>query len=168
MRRFRRQIHRIDHRFDHGIDIFDSVFFDIGEIRVNLCHDTVTFRINNNLVNDRLMVKFLFDRFGRHVFTVGKNDQILYTASDKQLIVRREIADITGISRNGVRLRLEKVKKLLLGYERALGLYKSYLVSSAEADKLENIIKENLTGKKQKEALGILDKIKNGGNIADV
>ena len=79
-----------------------------------------------------------------------------------------EIADITGISRNGVRLRLEKVKKLLLGYESALGLYKSYLVSSAEADKLENIIKENLTGKKQKEALGVLDKIKNGGNIADV
>lgn len=75
-----------------------------------------------------------------------------------------EISEITGISRNGVRLRLEKVKKELKEYENALGLYSEYRKNIALFDRAEEIAISHLEGKNKDEMLNILKKLRNGGD----
>ncbi|WP_310750951.1 YlxM family DNA-binding protein [Ruminococcus sp.] len=93
----------------------------------------------NGSMNSKTDISLLYDFYGELLKTSQQQVVELYVNEDLSL---SEVAEILGISRQGVRDSLNRAEKKLLEYESKLGLTDAYHKRRARSEAVRRIIDE--------------------------
>lgn len=107
-------------------------------------------------MNSRLDISLLYDFYGELLQPSQQRVTELCVNEDMSL---SEVADLLGISRQGVRDSLSRAERKLCGYEEKLGLLRAYKERTAREDMIRSIIREIKATEGRGELLPQLDKI---------
>ncbi len=111
--------------------------------------------LRNIKSSGNISLGFLLDFYGELLTPRQRELSEYYYNDDLSL---SEIAELTGLTRQGVRASLEKSRSILLNYENKLGLCDKFLSLREES---ENIIKEikKLTEDGNTDTIGLCDAV---------